>query len=228
VNINGHVRVEADWLQQGDDPNYKGNATQNFWRAAENLSVTLPAGQIERWAVAQAAPYRRMHLRGQVQLWDGNIGWASGGLFADSRIGGLVVNGGNVTMHGLFVEHYQEYEVIWNGNGGRTYFFQNERPYDPPNTSWSSGAGNVGWAANKVGSNVTSHEAWGLGSYCYFNVNPSIAATRSFEVPNTAGVRFHGLVTVSLGGVGTINRIIDNSGETANLANQVRYLPDYP
>ncbi|MDX6262164.1 MAG: hypothetical protein QOH84_3852, partial [Kribbellaceae bacterium] len=50
VNLNGHVRVEADWLQQGDNPNNKQNATQNFWRSAENLAVTPPAGQIERWA----------------------------------------------------------------------------------------------------------------------------------------------------------------------------------
>ena len=93
VNLNGHVRVEADWLQQGDNPNNLGNATQNFWRSAENLSVTLPAGQIERWAVSQAAPYRRMHLRGQVQLWNGGDGWASGGLIADSRIDGVVESG---------------------------------------------------------------------------------------------------------------------------------------
>ncbi|MFD1050440.1 discoidin domain-containing protein, partial [Kibdelosporangium lantanae] len=57
TNLNGHVRVEADWLQQGDDPNNKGNATQNFWRSAENMAVHLPAGQVERWAVSQAAPY---------------------------------------------------------------------------------------------------------------------------------------------------------------------------
>ena len=60
VNLNGHVRVEAFW--------FGGNATQNFWRAAENLSVTLPAGiTVERCAVSQAAPYRRMHLRGARQ-----------------------------------------------------------------------------------------------------------------------------------------------------------------
>ena len=46
---------------------------------------------------------------------------------------GLIVNGDNVTFYGLFVEHYQKYQTIWNGNGGRTYFYQNEMPYDPPN-----------------------------------------------------------------------------------------------
>jgi len=487
VNLNGHVRVEADWLQQGDNPNNLGNATQNFWRSAENLSVTLPAGQIERWAVSQAAPYRRMHLRGQVQLWNGGDGWASGGLIADSQIdgvavsgsqqqfftrnsdlrggwngsvwnmvfagstgtppqnfpnpshtvvdntpkirekpflyvdgsgeyrvfvpairenargtswasgnpagtsisladfyvvqegtpaatinaalaqgkhllftpgvhhlndtirvtnpntvvlglglatltpdtglpaitvsdvdgvklagmlidagpqnspvlvevgpsgsaanhsanptslhdvffrvggqhagkatvslrinsrdvigdhmwlwrgdhgngigwdtntaaNGLVVNGDNVTMYGLFVEHYQQYNTIWNGNGGRTYFYQNEMPYDPPsNAAWgSSGGGAQGWASYKVADSVTTHEAWGVGSYCFFNTNPAVVASRGFEAPNKSGVRFHGLVTVSLGGVGTINRVINDTGEVANLPHQVSYLANYP
>ncbi len=442
VNLNGHVRVEADWLQQGDNPNNLGNATQNFWRSAENMSVTLPSGQIERWAVSQAAPYRRMHLRGQVQLWNGGDGWASGGLIADSRIdglvesgsqqqfftrnselrggwsgsvwnmvftgstgtppqhfpnpshtvvdttpkirekpflyfdgsgeyrvfvpalrentrgtswasgnpagtsisladfyivqvgtpvatinaalaqgrhllftpgvhhldgtirvttpntvvlglglatltpdtgqaaitvadvdgvklagllidagptnspvlaeigpagssashaanptslhdvffraggqhagkatvslrinskdvigdhmwlwrgdhgtgigwtvntaqNGLVVNGDNVTMYGLFVEHYQQYNTVWNGNNGRTYFYQNEMPYDPPsNAAWgSSGGGSLGWAAYKVADSVTNHEAWGVGSYCFFNTNPSVVASRASRPP---------------------------------------------
>ncbi|BCL18129.1 discoidin domain-containing protein [Micromonospora sagamiensis] len=481
VNLNGHVRVEADW--------FGGNATQNFWRAAENLSVTLPAGvTVERWAVSQAAPYRRMHLRGgqnQIQLWNGGDGWSSGGLMADTRIDGLVVsgsqqqwysrnsefgngwtgsvwnmvfqgvtgappphfpnpshtvvaqtpqirekpflyvdgtgeyrvfvpalrtnstgtswygktpagssislsqfyvvrpgtgaatintalaqgrhllftpgvhhvtepirvdradtvvlglglatiqadngtvamrvadvdgvkvagimfeagsttspvlmevgppgssadhaanpvslhdvffriggpgvgratntltvnsddvigdhmwlwradhgdgvgwtvntadtgltvNGDDVTMYGLFVEHYQRYQTVWNGNGGRTYFYQNEMPYDPPNqAAWTNGA-TRGYAAYKVADQVTSHQAWGLGSYCYFNVNPSVVADRAIEAPTNPNVRFTNMVTVSLGGVGTINRVVNTTGGTANTANQVVYLTNYP
>ncbi|MFC0850240.1 hypothetical protein ACFH04_41950 [Streptomyces noboritoensis] len=64
------------------------------------------------------------------------VGWTS-----NTAANGLVVNGTDVTMYGLFVEHYQQHQVIWNGNGGRTYFFQNEMPYDPPNQSaWMNGA----------------------------------------------------------------------------------------
>jgi len=127
---------------------------------------------------------------------------------------GLIVNGQNVTAYGLFVEHYQKYEVTWNGNGGRTYFFQNEMPYDPPNqATWRTGAN--GYAAYKVADGVTSHEGWGLGSYCFFNVNPAIHADRGFEVPVNAGVRFHDLLTVSLGGTGTIDHVINNTGAAA-------------
>jgi hypothetical protein len=474
VNINGSVHAEADW--------FSGNATQNFWRSAENLSVT-PTGGLDRWAVSQAAPYRRMHVRGNLALDDG--GWSSGGLIADSKIDGqvqsgsqqqwltrnsemgswsgsnwnmvfvgatnapagnfpsppytrvnqtpqvrekpflnvdaagnygvfvpalrnnstgaswtsgtpagqnlplsqffiakpgttasainaalasgkdlifgpgvyhlsetirvtrpdtvvlglglaslipdngitamtvadvdgvkiagilidagptnsntlmevgpagssanhsanptsmndvffrvggagvgrattnlvvnsnnvigdhmwiwradhgdgvgwttntsdvgLVVNGQNVTMYGLFVEHYQKYQTIWNGNGGKTYFYQNEMPYDPPNQAAYMNGSTQGYAAYKVANSVTSHEAWGLGSYCFFNVNPSIVNAHAFEVPNTPNVKFHNMVTVSLGGnQGTIRNIINSTGATvgpgnATVANLVNF-----
>ncbi|MEU7894004.1 RICIN domain-containing protein [Nonomuraea sp. NPDC049152] len=473
VTINGPVHVEADWFQ--------GNATQNFWRAAENMSVNPPGGN-DRWAVSQAAPYRRMHLRGNLQLDDG--GWSSGGFIADSKIDGqvrsgsqqqwlsrntewgswtgsnwnmvfvgvnnppggnfpnppytrvgsapvirekpflyidqagkyqvfvpalrtnasgatwtggnphgaslpieqffiakpghtaadinaalsqgrnllltpgvyhltdtirvtrpdtvvlglglatltpengvtalsvadvdgvkvagvlidagpvnspvlmqvgaagssqnhaanptslhdvfiriggpgvgkatqslvvnsshvigdhlwlwradhgsgvgwntntadtgLIVNGADVTMYGLFVEHYQKYQTIWNGERGRTYFYQNEMPYDPPNqAAWMNG-GTQGYAAYKVANAVTSHEAWGLGSYCYFNVNPGVVAARAFEVPNTPGVRFHDMVTVSLGGTGTIRNVINTTGGPSNSSTNVANVVGYP
>jgi hypothetical protein len=139
----------------------------------------------------------------------GTYGWTIN--TADS---GLIVNGNNVSAYGLFVEHYQKYEVQWNGNGGRTVFLQNEQPYDPPsNAAWRSGAN--GYAAYKVADTVTSHEAWGLGSYCYFNVNPAIHSDRGFEVPVNSGVKLHDLLTVSLGGVGVIDHVVNSTGAAA-------------
>ena len=41
---------------------------------------------------------------------------------------GVVVNGDHLTVYGLFVEHYEKYEVIWNGKYGTDIFFQNEMP----------------------------------------------------------------------------------------------------
>jgi hypothetical protein len=151
------------------------------------------------------------------------VGWT-----VNLAANGLIVNGNNATAYGLFVEHYQQYQVIWNGNGGRTYFFQNELPYDPPNqAAWMNGSVR-GYAAYKVGNSVTSHEAWGLGSYCYFNVNSSVVEENSFEVPNTSGVKFHDMVTVSLGGVGTINHIINYTGGPSNSSHNVADLVSYP
>ncbi|MEY9965891.1 hypothetical protein ABIA33_003941 [Streptacidiphilus sp. MAP12-16] len=128
---------------------------------------------------------------------------------------GVVVNGDNVIATGLFVEHYQKYNVIWNGEKGRTIMFQNELPYDPPNQAAWTHDGVNGYAAYKVADTVKHHEGWGLGSYCFFNVDPTIHAARSFEAPVTPGVKFHDLLTVSLGGVGVIDHVVNDYGAAA-------------
>ena len=151
------------------------------------------------------------------------VGWTS-----NTAAHGLIVNGDNVTAYGLFVEHYQNYEVIWNGENGRTIMFQNEMPYDPPNQAAWSHDGIEGFASYKVAECVRSHQGWGLGSYCFFNVNPNVVNAHAFEVPNIPAVQFHDLVTVSLGGIGTIEHVINDTGGTANTSNQVIYLLSYP
>ncbi|MFD6492837.1 RICIN domain-containing protein [Streptomyces sp. NPDC060188] len=151
------------------------------------------------------------------------VGWTSN--TADT---GLVVNGDDVTMYGLFVEHYQKYQTIWNGNGGRTYFYQNEMPYDPPNqAAWMNGS-TQGYAAYKIAPSVTSHQVYGFGSYCYFNVNPSVAAEHAIEAPNSADVRFKDMVTVSLGGTGTIRHVVNDRGGPSNSSTNVANLVSYP
>ncbi|GAA3220158.1 hypothetical protein GCM10010532_049640 [Dactylosporangium siamense] len=141
---------------------------------------------------------------------------------------GLIVNGDNVLATGLFVEHYQKNEVIWNGANGRIIFFQNEMPYDPPNqAAWMNGS-TQGYPAIKVASGVTTFEAWGLGSYCFFNVNNTVVSARAFEVPAVAGVKFHNMAVVSLGGVGTISHVINNTGAAANSTTNNVYLLNFP
>ncbi|HEX4020376.1 MAG TPA: coagulation factor 5/8 type domain-containing protein [Acidobacteriaceae bacterium] len=135
------------------------------------------------------------------------VGWN-----LNTSANGLVVNGNNVTIYGLFVEHHQQFQVLWNGNGGRTYFYQSEIPYDPPNqASYTSASGTDGWASYKVADHVTSHEAWGLGIYSVFT-HPNILLTRAIEVPKNPNVRFHHMITVCLGNNGGINNVINNIG----------------
>jgi hypothetical protein len=59
-------------------------------------------------------------------------------------------------------------------------------------------------------------------------LDESVVAERSFEVPTKAGVRFQNMVTVSLGGAGTINHIINGAGGTARLGAEIQYLNNYP
>ena len=147
-----------------------------------------------------------------VWAWRADHGGAATGWNVNRGDTGLLVTGDDVLATGLFVEHYQKYEVIWNGERGRTIFFQNEKPYDVPDqASWQSPTGR-GWAAYKVGDSVTSHQLWGGGSYCFFNINPSVQLDRSFEVPQRPGVVLRSVLTVSLGDVGTINSVVNGVG----------------
>ena len=128
---------------------------------------------------------------------------------------GVVVNGDDVTALGLFVEHYQRYQTIWNGERGRTVLYQNEMPYDPPNQAAWQHDGVLGWAAYKVADDVREHEAWGMGSYIYTNVDPSLHASTAFEVPVGPGIRLHSLLTVSLNKAGTIDSVVNGVGAPA-------------
>ncbi len=147
-------------------------------------------------------------------LWRGDhgegIGWN-----VNTAETGLIVNGDDVLATGLFVEHYRKYDVEWYGERGRTIFFQNEKAYDPPNQAAYMNGTSKGWAAYKVGPAVNTHEGWGLGSYVYFNVDPTIEVENGFEAPVKPGVKFHSLLTVSLGGNGRINHVINGVGGPA-------------
>ncbi|MFJ4466182.1 coagulation factor 5/8 type domain-containing protein [Streptomyces sp. NPDC089424] len=125
---------------------------------------------------------------------------------------GLVVNGHDVLATGLFVEHFNKYDVQWFGERGRTIFYQNEKAYDAPNQAAVQNGSIRGYAAYRVGDNVTTHEGWGMGSYCYYNVAPSIVQHHGFAAPVRSGVRFHNLLVVSLGGNGQYAHVINDTG----------------
>jgi len=150
------------------------------------------------------------------------VGWTDN--TADT---GLVVTGNNVTAYGLFIEHYQKYEVIWAGNGGTDIFLQNEMPYDPPSqAAWMEAPGVDGWAAFKVTNNVTSFKGYGMGSYSFFNQGINIYAANAFEVPPTlAKSSMNDLLTIflSTSGSGGILNVINNTGGSSTIAN-----PDTP
>lgn len=96
VLINGGVNVNAQWNN--------GEALDNFWRTEENFAVLPTATDtntdttpgVTRIAVSQAAPIRRLHVEGELALYDlwpscqCGAGYASGGFLADSVVDGNV------------------------------------------------------------------------------------------------------------------------------------------
>jgi len=151
------------------------------------------------------------------------VGWTSN--TADT---GVVVTGDNVVATGLFAEHYQKYDVFWAGENGKTIMFQNEMPYDPPNQAAWQHHGVLGWAAYKVADWVKTHEGWGLGSYCFFNVDPTIHASRAFEVPVTPGVKLHDILDLSISNNGTIDHVVNDFGPPTNATTSPVDVVSYP
>jgi hypothetical protein len=151
------------------------------------------------------------------------VGWT-----ANTADTGVIVNGDDVTAYGLFVEHYQKTEVIWNGQNGRVVFFQNEMPYDPPSqAAWSQAPGVPGYPALEVADGVTSFHGYGMGSYSFFNQGVDIFAANAFEAPTTlpAG-SLSDLLTIFLdavNGKGGILNVVNGTGGSSTIAN-----PDVP
>ena len=155
--------------------------------------------------------------------WDG-VGWDKNK--ADT---GIVINGDGVTFYGLFVEHFQKYQTVWNGNGGTTYFYQSELPYDVPNAaSWSPDGTTNGYASYYVADNVTTHSAYSIGVYSYLR-DAAVTLDSAIVCPQTAGMDFNHLVTVYLTGYQNtgITHIINGQGGAATTQNKVQVLEKY-
>jgi len=155
---------------------------------------------------------------GDTERWNTNLGR-----------NGLVVNGADVTATGLFVEHFQQYNTVWNGERGRTVMYQSELAYDPPNQAAWTHDGIEGWAGYKVGPKVKVHRLDGGGVYVFNQNDPSIHTENGFEVPSAPGVRLHHVMTVNLA-AGTIDHVVNGVGLPADVTRigVPVYVTDFP
>ena len=151
------------------------------------------------------------------------VGWT-----ANTADTGVIVNGDNVTAYGLFVEHYQKYEVIWNGENGQGRLLPERdalRPAEPGGVD--GGPRRPGYAAFKVADDVKSFSGYGMGSYSFFNQGIDIFAAHAFEVPTTLPPgSLHDLLTIFLDasvGKGGILNVVNDTGGPSTIAN-----PDVP
>jgi hypothetical protein len=152
-----------------------------------------------------------------IWLWradHGNgVGWSK-----NMCANGLIVNGDDVTIYGLFNEHFQEYQTLWNGNNGRVYFYQSEMPYDPPTADSWKHDGIYGYASYKVSDNVKSHEAWGIGIYNVF-YNAPVIVDNAIETPAHLEEKIHHMIIFWLNGnkESVVKSIINGKGGPVNI-----------
>jgi len=100
---------------------------------------------------------------------------------------GLVATGNDVTGYGLAIEHYQKDEVIWSGQGGTDFFFQNEPPCDPPSQAdWMASPTQDGYPAFLVTPYVKSFQGYGMGSYVVFTqTTATLHDAEAFQSPDS-------------------------------------------
>lgn len=141
---------------------------------------------------------------------------------------GLVVNGDDVMMYALMVEHFQEYQTIWNGNNGRVIMYQSEIPYDVPEQDvWMSHDGTMnGYASFYVDDAVECFEGWGLGIYSYHR-DAVVDLNCVMELPDKEGVKVHNICAVMITGNPGISHVINNAGEAAVRAGDRRLIMEY-
>lgn len=125
---------------------------------------------------------------------------------------GLVVNGDDVTALGLFAEHYQKNQVVWNGDRGTTVFYQSEMPYDPPSQAAYMNGTKEGYASYLVSPGVTDHDAIGLAIYTFFQAGANVHVSSAIEAPASWRVAFRSMTSTVILGDGGIRHVINSTG----------------
>lgn len=127
----------------------------------------------------------------------GSVGWD-----VNTARNGLVVDGDRVSVYGLFNEHFQEYQTLWNGEDGNMVFYQCETPYDAPvqEAYMSEHGTRDGYAAYKVADDVARHNASAMGIYDV--IFKDIRIENSVETPVADGIRIYNLCNNSLSSPG--------------------------
>ncbi len=159
----------------------------------------------------------------EIWLWRADH-WSGGNVYnGDNPCHvGLVVNGDNVTIYSLAVEHALTDLVQWNGEGGRVYFYQSELPYDVNSTYGTSG-----YVSYRVSPSVTSHNGYGIGVYSFFRDN-SVFVENGISTGSSSNIQFVSPFTVFLNGNGAINHVINEVGNSVQAGSNPSYVCTYP
>ena len=165
--------------------------------------------------------------------WDGGyVGWNS-----SCGRNGVVVEGDYVTLYGLMVEHYMEYQTIWNGEHGLMFFYQSETPYDAPNQAvWMIKNGtsekDQGYASYKIGDHVKNHTAFGVGVYYVSNTRNAVKILdHAIEAPENSGIKIINMVIARFAGSAAtgsgIRYIINEHGQGVWNSGDKTYLSSF-
>jgi hypothetical protein len=120
---------------------------------------------------------------------------------------GLEVNGDNVYMYGLAVEHTLKDLVKWNGNKGKVYFYQAEFPYCVNQENY----GDKKYCGYRVHDDVDEHLSIGSGLYSFFRDEDCFVES-AIVAPDKDKIVFVNPFTKFLTGKGGIKSVLNNKG----------------
>ena len=142
---------------------------------------------------------------------------------------GLIVNGDDVTIYALMVEHFRQYQTIWRGNNGKVIMYQSEIPYDvPAQSEFMSHDGTVpGFASYKIEDSVKSHTAIGIGIYSY-NRDAEIEIFSAMEAPSAPDIKIHHVIAVMITGNPGITHVLNELGGPLNTPGAKDMVIDIP
>lgn len=114
---------------------------------------------------------------------------------------GVIVDGVNVHICGLHVEHFDRENLIWNGDNGKLIFFQNEIPYY--NKSFGDPVVRI-YGKNFVG--------YSMGIYCFLHGGYDVKTAIYITEHASETIKLTNVFTKYLKGDGNIESIIYDEG----------------
>lgn len=141
---------------------------------------------------------------------------------------GLIVDGDNVQIYALMVEHFQKEQTIWNGDNGYILMYQSELPYDVPNQSeWvRTDVGRNGYPSICVSDGVSTFEGVGIGIYS-FHRDAAVEEYNVMEVPDKDGVKVHHICAIMITGNPGISHVLNDVGAPAMTGGAKSIIIDY-
>ena len=127
------------------------------------------------------------------------------------------------------VEHFFQYQTLWNGERGKVIFYQSETPYDPiDQTYWMREDAGLneeernGYPSYKISNQVINHEAYGVGIYFVNTTENTLYCYSAMEAPNNEEIYLKHLVSLNFSHNGEIINTINNiQGEEVELGHIV-------
>ncbi len=140
---------------------------------------------------------------------------------------GIIVNGNDAIFFALMVEHFEEYQAIFNGENIKVFMYQSESPYDclDQKDFMSHNGLKNGYSSYKVADHVKKHEGYGIGFYSVLFRTP-IDIASGVEAPCVKGVYLKNIITVELGSLKGISNVI-NDLSIKDSENRIKYYLEF-